>query len=94
VKNSVIFCGVKFAVYSLTWVQTNSTGLIKIEHGSGVHITGARPSTFLFSHFQQAGEGLLLEPAESWRILEPELAFLATEQGTDNELLEIETLVR
>lgn len=27
VKSSVILCGAKFAVYSLTWVQTNSTGL-------------------------------------------------------------------
>src|ERR1044071_7513513 len=29
-----------------------SIGLIKIEHGSGVYITGARPSTGLSSHFR------------------------------------------
>lgn len=71
-----------------------SIGLIKIEHGSGVYITGARPSTELSSHFQKVGEGLILELAETRRILEPELAFLAAERGTDEELMMIESLVR
>jgi len=71
-----------------------SIGLIKIEHGSGVYITGARPSTELSSHFQKVGDGLLLALAETRRILEPELASLAAERGTDEELTEIEGLVR
>jgi len=71
-----------------------SIGLIKIEHGSGVYITGARPSTELSSHFQNLGDGLLLALAETRRILEPELASLAAERGTDEELTEIEGLVR
>lgn len=71
-----------------------SIGLIKIEHGSGVYVTGARPSTELSSHFQNVGDGLLLALAETRRILEPELASLAAERGTDEELTEIEGLVR
>ena len=71
-----------------------SIGMIKIEHGSGVYVTGARPSTELSSHFQNVGDGLLLALAETRRILEPELAALAAERGTDEELTEIEGLVR
>jgi GntR family transcriptional repressor for pyruvate dehydrogenase complex len=70
-----------------------SIGMIKIEHGSGVYVTGARPSTGLSSHFQNVGDGLLLALAETRRILEPELASLAAERGTDEELMEIEGLV-
>jgi len=70
-----------------------SIGMIKIEHGSGVYVTGARPSTGLSSHFQNVGDGLLLSLAETRRILEPELASLAAERGTDEELMEIEGLV-
>jgi GntR family transcriptional repressor for pyruvate dehydrogenase complex len=71
-----------------------SIGMIKIEHGSGVYVTGARPSTELSSHFQNVGDGLLLALAETRRILEPELASLAAERGTNEELTEIEGLVR
>ena len=70
-----------------------SIGMIKIEHGSGVYVTGARPSTGLSSHFQNVGDGLLLALAETRRILEPELASLAAERGTDEELMEIDGLV-
>jgi GntR family transcriptional regulator, transcriptional repressor for pyruvate dehydrogenase complex len=70
-----------------------SMGMIKIEHGSGVYVTGARPSTGLSSHFQNVGDGLVLALAETRRILEPELASLAAERGTDEELMEIERLV-
>jgi GntR family transcriptional repressor for pyruvate dehydrogenase complex len=70
-----------------------SIGMIKIEHGSGVYVTGARPSTGLSSHFQNVGDGLLLALAETRRILEPELASLAAERGTDEELADIEGLV-
>jgi len=71
-----------------------SIGLIKIEHGSGVYITGARPSTELSSHFQNVGEGQLIALAETRCILEPELAALAAERGTEDELIEIETLAQ
>jgi len=70
-----------------------SIGMIKIEHGSGVYVTGARPSTGLSSHFQNVGDGLLLALAETRRILEPELASLAAERGTYEELMEIDGLV-
>ncbi len=71
-----------------------SIGMINIEHGSGVYVTGARPLTELSNDFQNAGDGLLLALAETRRILEPELASLAAERGTDGELIEIEELVR
>ena len=71
-----------------------SIGLVKIEHGSGVYITGARPSTELSSHFQKVGEGQLVALAETRCILEPELAALAAERGTDDELIEIEALAQ
>lgn len=71
-----------------------SIGLIKIEHGSGVYVTGARPATELSSHFENVGDGLLLALAETRRILEPELASLAAERGTDQELNEIQELAR
>lgn len=71
-----------------------SIGLVKIEHGSGVYVMGTRPSTELSSHFQNVGDGLILALAETRRILEPELASLAAERATDNELIEIESIVR
>ena len=71
-----------------------SIGLVKIEHGSGVYVVGTRPSTELSSHFQNVGDGLILALAETRRILEPELASLAAERATDEELIEIEGIVR
>lgn len=68
--------------------------MVKIEHGSGVYVTGTRPSVELSSHFQNMGDGALLALAETRRILEPELAFLAAERGTNEELIEIEGLAR
>ena len=71
-----------------------SIGLVKIEHGSGVYVVGTRPSTELSSHFQKVGDGLVIALAETRRIIEPELASLAAERATDEELAEIERLVR
>jgi len=68
--------------------------MVKIEHGSGVYVTGIRPSVDLTNHFQQMGDGILLALAETRRILEPELAFLAAERGADEELVEIEDLAK
>jgi GntR family transcriptional repressor for pyruvate dehydrogenase complex len=70
-----------------------SIGLVKIEHGSGVFVLGTRPATELSSHFQNVGDGLILALAEARRLLEPELASLAAERATDEELLEIENIV-
>src|ERR1041384_2211756 len=64
-----------------------SIGLVKIEHGSGVFVLGTRPATELSSHFQTAGDGLILALAEARRLLEPELASLAAERATDEELI-------
>lgn len=77
---------------ALSSLQT--INMVKIEHGSGVYVTGTRPSVELSSHFQNMGDGALLALAETRRILEPELAFLAAERGTDEELTEIEGLAR
>src|ERR1044071_8958749 len=70
-----------------------SIGLVKIEHGSGVFVLGTRPATELSSHFQNVGDGLILALAEARRLLEPELASLAAERATDEELIEIENIV-
>ena len=70
-----------------------SIGLVKIEHGSGVYVLGTRPTTELSSHFEHAGDGVVLALAEARRILEPELAYLAAERATDEELIEIENIV-
>jgi GntR family transcriptional repressor for pyruvate dehydrogenase complex len=70
-----------------------SINLVKIEHGSGVYVTGKHPSTELSRHFQNMGAGLRFALAETRRVLEPELAAMAAERGSDEELLEIEKLV-
>jgi GntR family transcriptional repressor for pyruvate dehydrogenase complex len=69
-----------------------SIGLVKIVHGKGVYVTGARPFTDLSSHFQAVGSGLVVALAETRRILEPELAALAAVRGTEAEFKEIENL--
>jgi len=70
-----------------------SINLIKIEHGSGVYVTATQPSTELSGHFQNLDAGLRFALAETRRVLEPELAAMAAERGTEEELLEIEKLV-
>jgi len=71
-----------------------SIGLVKISHGSGVYVTGSRPYTDLSSHFQDVGSGLVVALAETRRILEPELAALAAERGSESEFKEIENMAR
>jgi len=70
-----------------------SINMVKIEHGSGVYVTRTRPTVEL-SKPQNTDHRLLLALAETRRILEPELAALAAERGTDEELIEIEGLAR
>jgi GntR family transcriptional repressor for pyruvate dehydrogenase complex len=69
-----------------------SIGLVKIEHGRGVFVASTRPSTELASHFQDVGAGHTVALAETRSILEPEMAALAAERGTAEELSEIENL--
>lgn len=71
-----------------------SIGLVKIEHGRGVFVTGWRPTTDLTAYFQNVNTGLIVALAETRRILEPELAALAAERGTISELTQIETLAQ
>jgi len=71
-----------------------SIGLVKIEHGRGVFVVGARRSTELTNHFQDVSIGLIVALAETRRILEPELAALAAERGTAEDLAEIDQLAR
>jgi GntR family transcriptional repressor for pyruvate dehydrogenase complex len=47
----------------------------------------------LSSHFEHAGDDVVLALAEARRILEPELAYLAAERATEEELIEIENIV-
>jgi GntR family transcriptional repressor for pyruvate dehydrogenase complex len=71
-----------------------SMGLVRIEHGRGVFVTGARPAGELAGHFATSQTGLLVALAEARRILEPELAALAAERASDVELAEIDGLAR
>jgi GntR family transcriptional repressor for pyruvate dehydrogenase complex len=71
-----------------------SIGLVKIEHGRGVFITGVRLTNELANHFEDISAGMIVALAETRRILEPELAAMAAERGTDAELDEIVALAR
>ncbi len=71
-----------------------SIGLVKIEHGRGVFVTGSRASAELNAHFHRISQEEIVALAEARRILEPELAALAAERGTDEELAEIEQLAK
>lgn len=67
-------------------------GLVRIAHGSGVFVADMLAVASLPNHFQHRDAGLLLALAETRRIIEPELAALAAERGSDQELHEIESL--
>jgi GntR family transcriptional repressor for pyruvate dehydrogenase complex len=67
-------------------------GLVRIAHGSGVYVCDSFAANDLPRHFQRGDTGVLLALAETRRILEPELAFLAAERGGDNELHQIVAL--
>jgi GntR family transcriptional repressor for pyruvate dehydrogenase complex len=69
-----------------------SNGLVTIEHGRGVFVANRGNADRLESFFEHGETGALLALAETRRILEPELAALAAERGTDAELAEIEDL--
>lgn len=69
-----------------------SAGLVRIEHGRGVFVSGERSSSELDNHFHDDSLGLFIALAEARRLLEPELAALAAERGTVEELAEIDRL--
>jgi GntR family transcriptional regulator, transcriptional repressor for pyruvate dehydrogenase complex len=71
-----------------------SIGLLKIEHGRGVFVLGARPPRELAGHFQDDRMGLIVALAETRRILEPELAALAAERGGEEDLAALVCLAR
>jgi GntR family transcriptional regulator, transcriptional repressor for pyruvate dehydrogenase complex len=71
-----------------------SLGLVEIEHGRGVFVADSHQSIDLAHHFQDMTIGLIVALAEARRILEPELAALAAERGTDSELAALECLAR
>jgi GntR family transcriptional repressor for pyruvate dehydrogenase complex len=71
-----------------------SAGMVRIEHGRGVFVSGERYSPQLAAHFQDDTRGIFVALAEARRLLEPELAALAAERGTAEELSAIEQLAR
>lgn len=71
-----------------------SAGMVRIEHGRGVFVSGERYSPQLVAHFDDDTRGIFVALAEARRLLEPELAALAAERGTPVELAEIERLAR
>jgi GntR family transcriptional repressor for pyruvate dehydrogenase complex len=71
-----------------------SAGMVRIEHGRGVFVSGERYIPQLASHFADDTRGVFVALAEARRLLEPELAALAAERGTPEELAEIERLAR
>ena len=48
-----------------------SIGLVKIEHGSGVYVTGLRPVTEISGHFSNLGDDLLLAHMGLGDVLDP-----------------------
>lgn len=71
-----------------------AAGMVRIEHGRGVFVSGKQADSALASHFEDDGRGLFVALAEARRLLEPELAALAAERGTDAELAAIDRLAR
>ncbi|GAB4431819.1 MAG: FadR/GntR family transcriptional regulator [Chloroflexi bacterium OHK40] len=71
-----------------------SAGMVRIEHGRGVFVSGERASPQLATHFDDAGRGIFVALAEARRLLEPELAALAAERGSEAELQEIGALAQ
>lgn len=71
-----------------------SIGMVRIEHGRGVFVADVPPAPDLAAHFHDVDTGLIFALAETRRIVEPELAALAAERGTEDELAAIEQLAR
>jgi GntR family transcriptional regulator, transcriptional repressor for pyruvate dehydrogenase complex len=68
-----------------------SSGFIRIEHGRGMFVAASQSSLLdMRPYFQNMGVGSIIALCEARRILEPELAALAAERGTDAEHQEIQ----
>lgn len=68
----------------------SSLGIVRVEHGRGIFVVAVpNMQDSLYASFQNVGTGLILELCEARRILEPELAALAAERGTEAELQDI-----
>ncbi len=68
-------------------------GVIRVDHGRGMFVTGlvpARPDPF--QHFGDIATGSILAFLEARRILEPELAALAAERATEEDITTIDVL--
>ncbi|HMO57262.1 MAG TPA: FadR/GntR family transcriptional regulator [Roseiflexaceae bacterium] len=65
-------------------------GILRIEHGRGMFVTASPAVPLnLYQHFDHVDAGSTLELFEARRLLEPELAALAAERGSDAELAQI-----
>lgn len=71
-----------------------SVGLVRIKHGRGVFVADERYHSELDDQFHDDSLGLFVALAEARRLLEPELAALAAERGTAEELAAIDRLAR
>jgi GntR family transcriptional repressor for pyruvate dehydrogenase complex len=71
-----------------------SIGLVQIEHGRGVFVVAAQSLPDLVGHFANLDTGLIVALAETRRILEPELAALAAERASEEELNKIARLAQ
>jgi GntR family transcriptional repressor for pyruvate dehydrogenase complex len=68
-----------------------SLGVIRIEHGRGMFVVSMLPlPADPYKYFQDVGAGSILALCEARRILEPELAALAAERATDEDLRAIQ----
>lgn len=69
-----------------------SLGIIRIEHGRGMFVADQfEPPPDLRAYFQDVGPGSILALCEARCILEPEIAALAAERATENEMQAIHT---
>lgn len=69
-----------------------SQGMVRIEHGRGVIVVSTQVNEQVPSHEIIPNLANMVALAEARRLIEPELAALAAERGTSNELNEIQQL--
>jgi GntR family transcriptional repressor for pyruvate dehydrogenase complex len=69
-------------------------GLVRIEHGRGVFVSEASQQHSTTNISEPINIALIIALAEARRLLEPELAALAAERGTPEELQEIQSYAK
>jgi GntR family transcriptional repressor for pyruvate dehydrogenase complex len=68
-------------------------GVLRIEHGRGTFVAAAgNVSLDIYEHFEHVDATSTIELFEARRLLEPELASLAAERGSDEEVARISLL--